>query len=72
LWREPKEAAAVALKEFFDFGAVNTQLFSEAANALLRIEPRESVGALLLHPNRLVRVVTLRHGAVCALRVYLS
>jgi hypothetical protein len=62
----------VALKEFFDFGAVNTQLFSEAANALLRIEPRESVGALLLHPNRLVRVVTLRHGAVCALRVYLS
>ncbi len=72
MWREPKEAAAVALKEFFDFSAVNTQLFYEEANVLLRLKPKESVGALLLNLNRLVRVVTLRHGAVCALRVYLS
>ncbi len=60
----------MALNEFFDFGAVNTQLLSEAANVLLRLEPKKSVGALILYSNLLVRVVTLRHGAVCALHVY--
>ena len=70
MWREPKDAAAVALNDFFGFGTVNTQLLSEAANVLLRLEPKESDAALLLNSNRLKRAVTLRHGAVCALRVY--
>ena len=70
--RQAKDADAVVLLQLFDLAAVNALVCFELFNALLRRKPHDSGAVVPLNFNGLKHIVTLRHGAVCASRVYLS